>query len=227
MRPSRTEKPVARTPKTPAARSPFVKKPPSGARRRTRSRADTASAMAAATIASAHTMVMARLCFYGRCPKQSCAWATSTVIPAAPARSGRGRSRPRSRARSRSGRRFAPRCSRRRTPHAPQLGQRVLELGASRVTAREPDRRGQAAVHADLARDAQKPAESVAEVLLAGTAAVGRLCVEGDRARESAHPEQEELAAQDRGEQHPLDRLLRGRLRASSDRDDGERQLLR
>src|SRR3954453_9733957 len=46
MNPSRIENPVARTPNTPAARSPSPKKPPSGARRRTNSSAVTPTAQA-------------------------------------------------------------------------------------------------------------------------------------------------------------------------------------
>ena len=55
MNPSSTENPVASTPKTPAARSPSAKKPPSGARRRTSSRAVTAIAHATAMIRNAQT----------------------------------------------------------------------------------------------------------------------------------------------------------------------------
>src|SRR4051812_48340960 len=56
MNPSSTENPVANTPKTPAARSPSSKKPPSGARRRTSRSAVTAAAHAPAMISNAQKM---------------------------------------------------------------------------------------------------------------------------------------------------------------------------
>src|ERR1700712_4971794 len=66
MKPSSTENPVARTPNTPDARSPSVKKLPSGARRRTRSMAVTVIAVTTATMRAPATMFMPRNIRVGR-----------------------------------------------------------------------------------------------------------------------------------------------------------------
>jgi hypothetical protein len=60
MKPSRTENPVARTPKTPDARSPSVKRLPSGAERRTSSMAATAIAVAATVMSRPQTRFTSR-----------------------------------------------------------------------------------------------------------------------------------------------------------------------
>src|SRR5436189_5343873 len=60
MKPSSTEKPVASTPKTPAARSPSSKKLPSGARRRTSSMTATATAVTTRVIPMARKRFIAR-----------------------------------------------------------------------------------------------------------------------------------------------------------------------
>src|SRR4051795_13624585 len=57
MRPRSTEKPVARTPNTPDARSPSSNTLPAGARRRTSSIAATATPVTAATIITAQKML--------------------------------------------------------------------------------------------------------------------------------------------------------------------------
>src|SRR5262245_35282861 len=58
--PSMIAKPVERTPKTPAARSPSWKRLPAGAFRRTSSMIVTVTMVTTATMTSAHTNVIAR-----------------------------------------------------------------------------------------------------------------------------------------------------------------------
>ena len=82
MNPSRTENPVASTPKTPAARSPSSKKPPAGARRRTNSSAVTATAAEAAVMRIAQTMFTA--CQFhaeARCSFSARVRAAATTLP--------------------------------------------------------------------------------------------------------------------------------------------------
>lgn len=58
MKPKSSAKPLASTPKTPEARSPSVNRLPSGARQRTRSIAETVTALTTTTICAPTTMFM-------------------------------------------------------------------------------------------------------------------------------------------------------------------------
>jgi len=84
-----------------------------------------------------------------------------------------------------------------------QLGQCVMQLGASGVPGRLPNGRDGVPMHGHLARDEEQSAQTVAEMLTPGPICRCRFRVVSHRASKRGQAKAGELPADDGHEQHP------------------------